>query len=54
MYSEADDLQWNIDYWLSHDDDRETMAEAACDAVQDCTFLDRAREIVVPAMEHYL
>ena len=50
-YSGADDLQGQIDYYLSHDAERREMAAAALDAVQPCSFVNRAQEIVMPALE---
>ena len=50
-YHDADDLQGKIGYYLSHDAERREMAVAALDAVQPCSFVNRAREIVVPALE---
>jgi len=50
-YHGPDDMQIQIDYYLSHEAERCEMAAAALEAVQPCTFLNRAREIVVPALE---
>jgi len=53
-YHDADDLQGQIEYYLSHDAERREMAAAALDAVQPCSFVNRAREIVIPALEQLL
>lgn len=50
-YSDADDLQGKIEHYLHHDRARKQMAAAALDAVQPCSFMNRAQEIVVPALE---
>ena len=47
-------LQSEIEYYLSHDRVRQEMAEEARKRVQRCTFEDRAREILIPAIEEVL
>ena len=53
-YSDPDDLQGKIDYYLAHEAERCEMAAAALERVQPCSFLNRAREIVVPALEQLI
>jgi spore maturation protein CgeB len=54
IYQDKRDLIDKILYYLSHENEREDMARAAHERVQPCSFLHRAREIVVPAIERYL
>lgn len=48
---DADDLEDKLDYYLTHDDEREAMAETAYERVQGCRFIDRARNILLPVLE---
>lgn len=50
-YSDTDDLMDKAAYYLARDAEREEMARAARERVRGCTFIKRAREIVVPALE---
>jgi len=50
-YAGIDDLRDKIEYYLWHDTERREMARAARERVRGCTFADRAREIVLPALE---
>lgn len=53
-YCDRPDMQRQIDYYLAHEGERQEMAAASLQAVQPCSFLHRAREIVMPAIEQYL
>jgi spore maturation protein CgeB len=53
-YSDVDDLQGKIDYYLSHDAERRAMRMEALERVRPCSFLNRAREIVMPALEQLI
>lgn len=53
-YRDGDDLQGQIDYYLAHEAERREMATESLRRVQSCSFLARAEEIVLPAMEKYL
>lgn len=53
-YTDASDLQRKIEYYLAHDDERQAMADEAHHRVQQCTFVGRAREILIPAIEEVL
>jgi len=50
-YADADDLLGKIDYYLTHDRERRELAQEARQRVRGCAFVDRAREIIVPALE---
>jgi len=50
-YSDADDLRDQVTYYLKHDRERQEMAQEARARVEGCTFQDRAREIVIPALK---
>lgn len=50
-YRDARDLQRQVDYYMSHEMERMSMAAKARELAADCRFVDRAREIVVPALE---
>lgn len=50
-YHDADELQGQIEYYMHHDDIRRAMRMEALERVQPCSFLNRAQEIVVPALE---
>lgn len=53
-FSDAEDLQGKIEYYLSHERVRQDLANEARQRVQQCTFEDRAREILIPAIEEVL
>jgi spore maturation protein CgeB len=53
-YHDAADLQGKIDYYMAHDEERRDMAAEALQRVAPCSFLNRAREIVMPAIEEIL
>jgi len=53
-YHDAADLQAKIDYYMAHDQERREMAAESTRRVQPCSFLNRAREIVMPAIEQML
>lgn len=50
-YADADDLRVKVEYYLEHDRERQEMAQESRERVRGCTFADRAREIVAPALE---
>jgi spore maturation protein CgeB len=50
-YADAEECQDKIDYYLTHDAEREGMAQAAWRRVQSCSFEQRANQIVIPALE---
>lgn len=50
-YHDAGDLQAKLDYYLGHEAERREMAEAALERVGNCSFYDRAFEIVLPVLE---
>jgi spore maturation protein CgeB len=47
-YRDGDELLEMVKYYLDHDEEREEKAAAAKEAVQGCSFDDRARDIVMP------
>jgi spore maturation protein CgeB len=47
-YRDGDELLEMVRYYLIHDKEREAMADAAREAVQGCTFENRAQNIVIP------
>lgn len=53
-YTDAADLQMKLDYYLAHDAERREMAVESTRRVQPCSFLNRAREIVMPAIEQMM
>jgi len=53
-YHDAQSLGAQVDYYLGHDRERRDMAWTAYERVQGCAFVNRAREIVVPALESVL
>jgi len=55
-YHDAADLQRQIDDYLhpAHEDERREMAAEALERVQTCSFLERAKTIVVPGLERLL
>lgn len=54
VYHDAKDLIAKANYYLLHENEREEMAAAARLRVAKCSFLDRCRDIIVPALEQYL
>lgn len=54
MYRDGPDLRRKVDYYLTHDDEREEMAWAAHGRVQTCSFEERAEAILLPAIEEVL
>lgn len=53
-YSDATDMQRQLDYYLEHHEERQAMANEAWKRVQPCTFQARAENILLPAIEQYL
>lgn len=53
-YHDVANLQDEIDYYLAREDVRQAMADEAYQRVQDCTFENRAREILIPAIEEVI
>jgi len=53
-YSDGPDLRAKVDYYLAHDEERQEMAAEAHRRVQPCSFLHRAREILMPAIDEML
>jgi len=53
-YANAQELNRKAEYLLSHDDERTDMASAALERVRACSFLNRAREIMIPAIEQHI
>ena len=49
-YHDGGDLAEKIDYYLTHEDERQMMAHDAYMRVQDCTFERRASDILIPAL----
>lgn len=49
-YHDGGDLVSKIDYYLTHEDERQMMAQEAHKRVQECTFERRASDILVPAL----
>jgi spore maturation protein CgeB len=47
-YRDGAELLEMVRYYLDHDEEREAKAAAAMEAVQGCSFDDRARDIVIP------
>lgn len=54
VYKSRQDLQDKIAYYLAHDDEREEMAAESRRRVEGCSFVGRARDVVVPALEGLL
>ena len=53
-YHDAADLQGQIEYYLAHDAERKEMAAEAHRRVAPCSFLHRAQEILMPAIDEML
>ncbi len=49
-YRDADDLRRKIEYYLSHEDERAAMAQEASALVAPCSFVNRAEQILLPAI----
>ena len=47
-YTDAEDLQYLIDYYLKHDAERQQRRQEALKRVQACSFVERAKHIVIP------
>lgn len=50
-YFGALDLRFKIDYFLRNESHRKLLAKEALAAVQDCSFENRAKAILIPALE---
>ncbi len=53
-YHDAADLRRKAAYYLTHDDERQAMAEASYKRVQLCSFEQRAKGIVIPAIQEVI
>jgi len=53
-YADNEDLLDKVRYYLSRDAERQQMATRANELVKDCAFANRAREILIPAIEKHL
>jgi len=53
-YSNKADMLDKIRYYLAHAIEREQMAAMAHERVKDCAFVNRAQDILIPAIEKYL
>ena len=53
-YSDAGELGEQVEYYLTHEAERQEMAAESMHLVQGCTFENRARAIVIPALEEVL
>jgi spore maturation protein CgeB len=53
-YKNGRDLVKKIDYYLTHADERLDLSIAALERVANCTFEDRARQILVPLIEEVI
>lgn len=51
-FEDKADFSRKIGYYLRHDNERNDMAKAAMDRVKDCTFSNRAENIIVPMLEY--
>lgn len=51
VYEDGDHLLELVRYYLAHDAERERLAAAAHEAVQGCSFDDRARDILIPFLQ---
>jgi spore maturation protein CgeB len=49
-YSDAADLRRKAGYYLTHDSERQAMAEASYRRVQLCSFEQRAKQVMIPAI----
>lgn len=53
-YADNPDLIDKIRYYLTHDAERGQMAARANELVRDCTFVNRAQDILIPAIQQHL
>ncbi len=53
-YHDKDDLRGKLEYYLCFPKERDAMRTAAFEAVRDCTFENRAREFVIPALQEVI
>lgn len=53
-YTDGEDLTDKVHYFLQHENERKALADAARAQVQACSFTNRAREILLPALEKHL
>ncbi|RLC82302.1 MAG: hypothetical protein DRJ03_19250 [Chloroflexi bacterium] len=53
-YNGKADMMDKIKYYLAHDAERKQMAKRANELVRNCAFINRAQEILIPAIEKYL
>jgi len=53
-YVDGADLRRKVDYYLTHEGEREEMALEALDLVQSCSFEDRAEQILLPTIKEVL
>jgi spore maturation protein CgeB len=54
IYKSSKDLVDKVNYFMKHDAEREELAALAHEAVEDCTFEARARDIIIPCLEKVL
>ena len=47
-YKNGKDLAKKVEYYLAHDDERLAMSSEALERVKNCSFEDRARQILIP------
>lgn len=53
-YHSPDDLRDKIAFYMEHETERQRMAEAARSRVHGCSFVDRAKKIVIPFLQEVL
>ena len=53
-YKDGSDMQAKVDYFLAHDAERTAMALEAKWRIRNCRFVDRAEQIVLPAIAKHL
>ena len=53
-YKDAADLQDKIGYYLAHDAEREALRAESLKRVQACSFVERARDIVIPRIKQVI
>ena len=49
-YTDAKDLRIKIEYFMSNESERQELARLSQERVKGCTFINRAREIIEPAL----
>jgi spore maturation protein CgeB len=54
VYNDADDLQAKVDYYLTHENERQEMADEAHARVQGCTYENRVRKVLLPFLKEVL